>query len=122
MSSPMRVPPTRYTSDDETFDSPPAAPKKKPWFRGLRNKGQNDDGVPTDEETGPSAGTSGASTPGRSFVVTRKNQGQGQSTSHGKHPSTPGSSGGDDSGQKKPTFVVLRGRDAHSAGDHGGLS
>jgi len=112
VSLPMRVPQTRYTSDDETPDSPP--PKKKPWFLGLRNKGQNDDSPPADEETGPSTGTSGANAPGRAFVVVRKNQGQGQSPSHGKGLSTAGNSGGDDSGPKKGTFVVLRGRDAHS--------
>lgn len=119
MSSPMSAPPPRYTSDDDTFDSPPTTPKKKPWFRGLRgSKGQSDDIFPVDEEISSPAGTNGDNTNGRSFVVVRKGQGQGQGPGHGKHPSTTGSSGGDDSGQKKGTFVVLRGRD----GDHGGLS
>ena len=120
--SPMRVPPTRYTSDDDPSDSPPTTPRKKPWFRGLRNKGQSDGGVSGDEETGPPAGTSGDNAPGKSFVVVRKNQGQGQNPSHGKRPQMTVSSGGEDSGQKKGTFVVLRGRDAHSDGGNGGLS
>ena len=113
--SPMRIPPTtRYTSDDEAFDSPPVTPKKKPWFRGLRNKGQGEGGVPADEEIG----NNGGNAPERSFKVVRKNQGQGQSPSHGERPSA-GSSDGDNSGQKRGTFVVLRGRDAHP---DGGLS
>lgn len=120
--SPVRIPPSRYTSDDETFDSPPSTPKKKPWFRGLRNKAQSDGGVQADEETGPSTVTGGGDAPGRSFMVVRKNQGQGQGSSRGKPPPTAESSGGDDSGQKKGTFVVLRGRDAHSDGDDGGPS
>ena len=116
VSSPMKVPPTRYTSDDETFDSPPTTPRKKPWFRGLRNKGQSEDSTPADEDAGPPAAIGGGNAAGRSFVVVRKNQGQGQSPSHGKQPSTPGPSGDDDSGQGKGTFVVLRGRDGDRAG------
>lgn len=111
--SPLRVPPTRYTSDDEIFDSPPTSPKKKAWFRGLRNRGQSDGSVPADEETGPSTDAGGGNTSERSFKVVRKNQGQGQSLSHGNRPSEAGSSGVDDSGQKKGSFVVLRGRDAN---------
>lgn len=105
--SPMKVPQIRHGSDDDgSFDSVP--PKKKPWYRALRNKS---DGSPSaEEEAGPPADTSGDSTPGRSFVVVRKNQGQGQN--HRKRPSAGSSS--DDTGQKKGTFVVLRGRDPQS--------
>jgi hypothetical protein len=114
---PVRSPSIRIASDeDESLDS--AAPRRKPWFRALRNKGHSDGSAPGDEEADPPAGTSG-STPGRTFVVVRKNQGQGQS--YGKRPSTTGSSG-DDPGQKKSSFVVLRGRDAQSDGGHGGSS
>jgi hypothetical protein len=118
--SPIRAPPVRYTSDDGAPDSPPTTHRKKPWFRGLRNKGQGDDGAPADEEFGVATGTNGGNGSGRSFQVVRKNQGQGQSP--GKRPSTAGSSGGEDGGQKKGTFVVLRGRDAQSDEGYGGPS
>ena len=116
---PMRPPPVRYMSDDDgSPDSPSAGQKKKPWFRALRGKGSGDIGSSTDEEAGLSTGGGGGGgAPGRSFVVVRKNQGQGQG--HRQRPSTAGSSGGD-AGQKKGTFVVLRGRDAHSDNGHGG--
>ena len=110
--SPVRVPPVRYTSDDGSLDSPPTSPKKKPWFRGLRGRGHSDGSVPADEETGPSASTSGGTASGRSFVVTRKNQGQGQAPR--KRSSTAGTPSADDGSQKKGTFVVLRGREAQS--------
>ena len=115
ISSPMRVHAVRYASDDDddgSFDS--AAPKKMPWYWALRNKGESDSSAPADEETAPSTGTSGGNTPGRSFVVARKIQGQGQGNR--MRPSTAGSPGGE-VGQKKGSFVVLRGRDAQS--DHG---
>ena len=109
--SPIRVPPIRYASDDDgSLDS--VAPQKKPWYLSLRNRGNSDSGPPPDEETGPSTGTSGGNTPGRSFVVVRKNQGQGQS----RNRLSMGGSSGDDAGQKKGTFVVLRGQDTHSDG------
>ena len=108
--SPLR-PPIRYVSED----SP--TPNKKPWFRALRNKGHSDSGVPVDEEADLPTDAGGGSTSGRSFLVVRKDQGQ----SHNKRPSTSGSSG-DDPGQKKGSFVVLRGRDAQPDRGHGGLS
>ena len=114
-SSPMKAP-VRHASED--LDSPPNTPKKKPWFR-LRNKSNGDDDAPADEEFGLSTGNNGGNGSGRSFQVVRK--GQGQSQSPGKRPSTAGSSGGDDGGQKK-TFVVLRGRDAQSDEGYGGPS
>lgn len=109
--SPPKKTPVRHESDD-TIDSPPSTPKKKPWYRGLRHKGHSDSIAPVDEEIGLSADNNGGSASGRSFVVTRKNQGQGQTP--GQRPSIAGSSGGEDSGQRKGTFVVLRGREAHS--------
>ena len=119
-SSPMRLPPIRYMSDDDgSFDSASAAPKKKPWYRALRTKGHSDSGTPIDEEAGPSSGPSSGNTAGRTFVVVRKNQGQGQSRR--QRPSTAGSPGGD-LGQKKGSFVVLRGRDAQSDNGHGDRS
>jgi len=117
ISSPMRAHPVRYASDDDgTFDSD--APKKMPWYLALRNKGHSESSALADEEAGPLAGTSGGNTPGRSFVVARKNQGQGQG--HRTRPSTAGSPGGE-VGQKKGSFVVLRGREAQSDHGHGGL-
>lgn len=116
-SSPMRAPPIRYVSEDGVLDSP--TPKKTPWFRMLRNKGHSDSGTAADEEADPPTGTSGGNTPGRSFLVVRKDQSQGQS--HNVRPSTSGSSG-DDAGQKKGSFVVLRGRDAQPDSGHGGPS
>ena len=114
-SSPMRIPPVRHVSDDDrSFDS--TTPKKKPWFRALRTKGHSDSSPTADDEAGPSVDTSGGSAPGRSFVVVRKTQGQGQS--HRKRPSA--GSPGDDTGQKKGSFVVLRGRDPQLDGGHGG--
>ena len=104
-TSPMRAPPIRHASEDAPFDSD--APKKKPWFRALRNKGHSDSGV--DEEAGPSDGTSSGNAPGKAFVVVRKNQGQGQT--YNRRPPASGSSG-DGAGQEKGSFVVLRGRDA----------
>ena len=120
MSSPKRVSSIRYASDEGLQDSTLSTSKKKPWYRGLRNKGYSDSGVPVDEEAGPSTGGTGGNAPGRSFVVVRKNQGQGQSQGHRNRPSTAGSSGGDDAGQKKGTFVVLRGRDAQPDDGHAG--
>jgi hypothetical protein len=108
--SPIRMPPIRYASDDGSFDSAPVTPKKKPWFKGLRVKGHSDSSPPDDEEAGPPTDNTGGNAPGRSFMVVRKGQSQGPS--HRKDPSTTESSGGDDAGQKKGTFVVLRGRDA----------
>jgi len=113
--SPMRAPPIRYASEDGSLDSP--EPKKKPWYRALQNKGHSDSGTPIDEEADPPSDAGADNTPGRSFLVVRKDQGQGQN----KRPSTSGSSG-DDAGQKKGSFVVLRGRDAQPDGGHGGLS
>lgn len=115
--SPMRAPPIRYVSEDGTLDSP--TPKRKPWYLSLRTKGYSDSGTPGDEEADPPAGASGGNTPGRSFLVVRKDQGQGQS--HSKRPSTSGSPG-DDAGQKTGSFVVLRGRDAQPDGGNGGQS
>ena len=109
--SPMSAPPIRYASEDGAFD--PTTPKKKPWYRTLRNKGHSESAA--DEEASPSIDASDGNTAGRSFLVVRKDQGQGQS----KRPSTSGSSG-DDAGQKKGSFVVLRGRDARPDSDYGG--
>jgi len=115
--SPVRAPPIRYASDgDGSFDP---SPKKKRWYQGLRSKGYSDGSAPVDEELAPPPSGDGGTTSGRSFVVVRKNQGQGQS--HRKRPSTAGSSGGD-AGQPKGSFVVLRGRGAHSDNGHGGPS
>jgi len=115
--SPMRAPPIRNVSEDSPLDSP--APKKPHWLRKLRNKGHSDSGTAADEEAEPPTGASGDNPPGRSFHVVRKDQGQGQS--HNMRPSTSGSSG-DDAGQKKGSFVVLRGRDVQPDSGHGGLS
>lgn len=116
--SPIRTPPIRYASDDDgSLDSGSATPKRKPWFRTLRSKGYSDSNASADEETGPPAGPSGGGAPGRSFVVVRKIQGQGQG--HRSRPSTAGSPG-DKAGQTKGSFVVLRGRDAQSDDGHGG--
>jgi len=112
--SPMRPP--RFVSEDSSLDSP--TPKTARWFLKLRNKGHSDSGTAADEEADP-AGISDSNTHGRNFIVVRGGQGQGQS--HNVRPSTSGSSG-DDAGQKKGSFVVLRGRDAQPDGGHGGLS
>ena len=106
-SSPIRVPPIRYMSDGD--ESALATPRRKPWYRALRAKGHSDSGAGDDEEAGPSSSLGGGNSPGRSFVVVRKNQGQGPG--QGNRLPTSGSSG-DDSGQAKGTFVVLRGRSA----------
>lgn len=112
----MRPTQIRYASDDDgSLDSASAAPKKMPWYRTLRSKGASDTSDPIDEEAGPSTGDNDGNTPGRSFVVVRKNQGQGQG--HRQRPSTGG-----DAGQKKGTFVVLRGRDVQSDNGHGSPS
>ena len=121
--SSVRGHPTRYASEEDgSLDSALAAPKKKPWFRGLRSKGYSDGAI--DEEASPPASTGGGSSPGRSFVVVRKQQGQGNQVrgqSHRKRPSIAGSAG-DNAGQKTGSFVVLRGRDAQSDDGHGGPS
>ena len=107
--SPMKAPPIRYGSDDDgSLDSGSVSPKKKPWYRTLRSKGYSDSSPPADEEAGPSTGPSS----GKSFVVVRKTQGQGQG-----HRSRPSTAGDDDAVQKRGSFVVLRGRDDDG---HGG--
>ena len=117
-SSPMKAPPIRYASDDDgSFDSGSAAPKKKPWYRTLRGKGYGDNSAPADEEAGPSTGPSSGNAPGRTFVVVRKNQGQGQS--HRNRPEAAGTPS-DETVQKKGSFVVLRGPNAQSDDGRGG--